>query len=53
MKRSATTPRTPGFRRSSAEDASGLDEDRPTPEPARDTDQPDELDALPGHEGSR
>jgi multicomponent Na+:H+ antiporter subunit C len=31
----------------------GLDEDRPTPEPARDTDLPDELDALPGLEGSR
>ena len=31
----------------------GLDEDRPTPEPSRDTDLPDELDALPGFEGSR
>jgi len=31
----------------------GLDEDRPAPEPSRDTDLPDELDALPGLEGSR
>ena len=30
-----------------------FDEDRPPPEPARDTDLPDELDALPGLEGSR
>ena len=30
-----------------------FDEDRPTPEPSRDTDLPDELDALPGLEGSR
>ena len=36
-----------------AKDASALDEDRPHPEPARDTDVPDELDALPGLEGSR
>ena len=30
-----------------ATEASALDEDRPQPEPARDTDLPDELDALP------
>jgi multicomponent Na+:H+ antiporter subunit C len=30
-----------------------LDEDRPEHVPSRDTDAPDELDALPGHEGSR
>ena len=30
-----------------------FDEDRPQAEPARDTDLPDELDALPGLEGSR
>jgi multicomponent Na+:H+ antiporter subunit C len=30
-----------------------FDEDRPAPEPSRDTDLPDELDALPGLEGSR
>jgi len=30
-----------------------LDEARPTPDRARDTDEPDELDALPGLEGSR
>jgi multicomponent Na+:H+ antiporter subunit C len=37
----------------SDKDATALDEDRPRPEPARDTDLPDELDALPGLEGSR
>src|SRR3977135_3470602 len=36
-----------------AEGASALDEDRPHPEPARDTDLPDELDALPGQVGSK
>ena len=36
-----------------AEDASALDEDRPHPEPARDTDLPDELDALPGAKADR
>jgi multicomponent Na+:H+ antiporter subunit C len=39
--------------RLSGKEASALDEDRPQPEPARDTDLPDELDALPGLEGSR
>ena len=39
--------------RMTAKDASALDEDRPHPEPARDTDLPDELDALPGLEGSQ
>ena len=37
----------------SDEEAGGLDEDRLQPEPSRDTDLPDELDALPGLEGSR
>ncbi|PXX00872.1 Na(+)/H(+) antiporter subunit C [Mycolicibacterium moriokaense] len=36
-----------------AEDASALDEDRPHHEPARDTELPDELDALPGTEESK
>lgn len=36
-----------------AEDAAALDEDRPHHEPARDTDLPDELDALPGTEESK
>ena len=36
-----------------AEDASALDEDRPHPEPARDTDLPDELDVLPGAKADR
>lgn len=33
--------------------AAAIDEDLPQHVPARDTDAPDELDALPGHEGSR
>lgn len=33
--------------------AAALDEDLPEHQPTRDTDAPDELDALPGHEGSR
>jgi multicomponent Na+:H+ antiporter subunit C len=37
----------------SDEDAAAFDEARPQPAPARDTDEPDELDALPGLEGSR
>jgi multicomponent Na+:H+ antiporter subunit C len=37
----------------SGEEAAAMDEDRPQPEPARDTEAPDELDALPGLEGSR
>jgi multicomponent Na+:H+ antiporter subunit C len=39
--------------RLTAEDAFALDEDRPQHEQARDTDLPDELDALPGREGSK
>ena len=33
--------------------AGAIDEDLVTHDPKRDTNQPDELDALPGHEGSR
>ncbi|MCW2730400.1 MAG: Na(+)/H(+) antiporter subunit [Mycobacterium sp.] len=33
--------------------AAAIDEDVPEPDRRRDTDEPDELDALPGHEGSR
>jgi multicomponent Na+:H+ antiporter subunit C len=33
--------------------AAAIDEDVAHPEAHRDTDEPDELDALPGHEGSR
>jgi multicomponent Na+:H+ antiporter subunit C len=33
--------------------ATALDEDRSEHDVHRDTDEPDELDALPGHEGSR
>jgi multicomponent Na+:H+ antiporter subunit C len=35
------------------EEAAAVDEGRPLPDRARDTDEPDELDALPGLEGSR
>ncbi len=35
------------------EELEALDEARPSPDEARDTDEPDELDALPGLEGSR
>ena len=35
------------------EEASSIDEDWGTNMPRPDTEQPDELDALPGHEGSR
>jgi multicomponent Na+:H+ antiporter subunit C len=37
----------------SGKEATALDEDRPQPEAGRDTELPDELDALPGLEGSR
>jgi len=37
----------------SDEEASSIDEDAPVSVAARDTDEPDELDALPRHEGSR
>ncbi len=36
-----------------AKDTAAVEEDRPQPEVARDTDAPDELDALPGYEGSK
>ena len=39
--------------RLSALEADLLEEDIPKADPARDTDEPDELDALPGHQGSR
>ena len=35
-----------------AKDTAAVEEDRPQPEVSRDTDAPDELDALPGYEGS-
>ena len=43
----------PGVAELTEEEATALDEDAPQPERARDTDEPDELDALPGLEGSR
>jgi multicomponent Na+:H+ antiporter subunit C len=36
-----------------ATDATAIEADRPQPDEARDTEAPDELDALPGYEGSR
>lgn len=36
-----------------SQNATTLEEDPPAPDVRRDTDAPDELDALPGHEGSR
>lgn len=39
--------------RLSDEEACWIDEDAPVHAPHRDTDEADELDALPGHEGSR
>jgi multicomponent Na+:H+ antiporter subunit C len=36
-----------------ATDSAAVEEDRPQPDRARDTELPDELDALPGHEGSK
>jgi multicomponent Na+:H+ antiporter subunit C len=35
------------------EEAAAFEEPRPSPDTTRDTDEPDELDALPGLEGSR
>ena len=52
-RRSPTTPRTPGYRSCPRGRARDLDEDPPQPDLSRDTDEPDELDALPGHQGSR
>jgi multicomponent Na+:H+ antiporter subunit C len=49
----STDPEDTRVSRMSGKDASALDEDRPQPGPARDADAPDELDALPGAEGSR
>lgn len=49
----STDPEDSRVSQMSDEDASALDEDRPQPGPARDADAPDELDALPGPEGSR
>jgi multicomponent Na+:H+ antiporter subunit C len=37
----------------SDEEATSVDEDRPAADRAPDTDERDELDALPGHQGSR
>ena len=51
-RKSATTPRTPGSSQLSGTEHR-RDRGRPEPDTHRDTDAPDELDALPGLEGSR
>lgn len=48
-----TDPEDARVSKLSDEEASFIDEDAPQRVPDRDTDEPDELDALPGHEGSR
>lgn len=48
-----TDPEDARVARLSDEELAALDEARPTPVATRDTDEPDELDALPGLEGSR
>lgn len=49
----ANDPEDTRVSRLSDDELAALDEARPEPVPARDTDEPDELDALPGLEGSR
>jgi multicomponent Na+:H+ antiporter subunit C len=48
-----TDPEDARVSKLSGEEASSIDEDAPVHVADRDTDAPDELDALPGHEGSR
>ena len=48
-----TDPEDARVSKLSDSEASSVDEDAPLHLPERDTDEPDELDALPGHEGSR
>ena len=49
----ANDPEDTRVSRLSERSASAVDEDVPHPDVHRDTDAPDELDALPGHDGSR
>lgn len=49
----ANDPEDTRVSRLSERSAAAIDEDIPHPVARRDTDEPDELDALPGHEGSR
>ncbi|MDT5065428.1 MAG: multicomponent Na+:H+ antiporter subunit [Mycobacterium sp.] len=53
LSRAEDVANDPEDARVSQRPASALEEDRPAPDRRRDTDEPDELDALPGHEGSR
>ncbi|MCV7177191.1 Na(+)/H(+) antiporter subunit C [Mycolicibacterium sphagni] len=48
-----TDPEDARVSRLSDAEASSVDDDVPVHVAAHDTDEPDELDALPGHEGSR
>jgi multicomponent Na+:H+ antiporter subunit C len=49
----ANDPEDTRVARLTDEETAALDEARPSPDRARDTEEPDELDALPGLEGSR
>jgi multicomponent Na+:H+ antiporter subunit C len=53
LSRAEEVANDPEDTRVSQRPASALAEDQPAPDRRRDTDEPDELDALPGHEGSR
>jgi multicomponent Na+:H+ antiporter subunit C len=53
LSRAEDVANDPEDARVSQRSASALEEDRTAPDRRRDTDEPDELDALPGHEGSR
>jgi multicomponent Na+:H+ antiporter subunit C len=53
LSRAEEVANDPEDTRVSERSASALEEDVPHPDVRRDTDEPDELDALPGHEGSR
>lgn len=53
LSRAEEVANDPEDTRVSEQSGTAIDEDLPEHVPARDTDAPDELDALPGHEGSR
>lgn len=53
LSRAEEVANDPEDTRVSEQSGTAIDEDLPEHVPSRDTDAPDELDALPGHEGSR
>jgi multicomponent Na+:H+ antiporter subunit C len=53
LSRAEEVANDPEDTRVSRRPVSALEEEVPHPDALRDTDEPDELDALPGHEGSR